>query len=238
MLVRCSFCGKQKIVDNELFSSPVFRCDVCKKLFYDEKIKEPALNPPPVNEREKLSFFIYLGVLFGLGLTIFGLSGVFTDVSDYLFFLIFGLLWTISSILLIWSTYRDKNKRKEHYQKLLKESHQRLSNFSYQEQLIIASNGNNEIASLLKKYNSSHRLDFTIDVDSILHKYELQNIANDINDKTEEEVVKVVDVVEDVFINEEQEPKNEIKLFCRRCGTELLCDSDFCHRCGERVIIK
>ena len=31
---------KQKIVDNELFSSPVFRCDICKKLFYDEKIKE------------------------------------------------------------------------------------------------------------------------------------------------------------------------------------------------------
>lgn len=238
MLVRCSFCGKQKIVDNEFFSSPIFRCDVCKKLFYDEKIKEPALNPPPVNEREKLSFFIYLGVLFGLGFTIFGLSGVFIDGSDYLVFLIFGLLWTIGSILLIWSTYRDKKKREEHYQKLLKESHKRLSNFSYQEQLIVASNGNNEIVSLLKKYNSSHRLDFVIDVDSILHNYELENIADDNNNKIEEKITEVADVVEEVSINEKQETKKEIKLFCRKCGTELLLDSDFCHRCGEKVEIK
>ena len=133
---------------------------------------------------------------------------------------------------------RHETYNEEHYQKLLKESHKRLSNFSYQEQLIVASNGNNEIVSLLKKYNSSHRLDFVIDVDSILHNYELENIADDNNNKIEEKITEVADVVEEVSINEKQETKEEIKLFCRKCGTELLLDSDFCHRCGEKVEIK
>lgn len=238
MLVKCSFCGKQKIVENELFGSPIFRCDVCKKMFYDNKVKEPALNPPPINEREKLSFFIYLGVLFGFGFTVFGLWGVFADGSDYLGFLIFGLLWTIGSIVLIWSTYRDKRKREAHYQKLLKESNQRLSSFVYQEQLIVASNGNDEIVSLLKKYNSSNRLDFIIDVNNILSKYESKNIADDINNQIEEEITTIIHNTEDISVNVEPQQDNKIKLFCRKCGTELLLDSEFCHRCGEKVKIK
>ena len=238
MLVRCSFCGKQKIVDNVLFSSPIFHCDACNKIFYDKKIKEPALSPPPVNEREKLSFFIYLGVLFGFGFTIFGLWGVLAYGSDYLGFLIFGLLWTIGSIFLIWSTYRDKKKREEHYQKLLNESHQRLSKFNYQEQLIVASNGNNEIVTLLKEYNSSHNFDFVIDVDSILHKYELEYTIDNINSENEDEIVDVLDIVEDKPIIKEPQVNEDKKLFCRKCGTELLLDSDFCHRCGKKVEIK
>lgn len=238
MLVRCPLCGKQKIVDNEPFGSPVFRCDTCKKIFYDEKIKEPALNPPPVNEREKLSFFIYSAVPLGLGFTIMGLWSVFTYGLDYLLLLVMGPILTIGSILLIRSTYRDKEKRDEHYQKLLKESHQRLSKFDYQEQLIVASKGNSQIVSLLKKYNSSHCLDFILDVDNILHDYELKNITGDTNDKVEEDLMEIFDAVKEIPIDEEQEVKNDIKLFCRKCGAELLLDSDFCHRCGEKVEVK
>lgn len=181
MIVKCSFCGKQKIVDTELYGTPLVHCDSCKKLFYDNKIKEPALNQPPINEREKLSFFIYEGVFLGLGFTIFGLSGVFTEGTDYLLCLIFGLVWTASSVLLIWSTYRDKNKRNEHYLKLLRDSQQRLSSVDYQEQLIVSSNGNADVVSLLRKYNLSNNLDFILDVDSIIHKYELLNETVDTN---------------------------------------------------------
>lgn len=235
MIVKCSFCGKQKIVDAELYGSPLLHCDSCKKVFYDNKIKEPALNPPPKNEREKLSFFIYFGVLFGLGFTVFGLSGVFSESSDYLVFLILGLIWTVSSILLIWSTYHDKNKRNEHYLKLLKDSKQRLSSVDYQEQLIVASSGNADVVSLLREYNLSNNLDFILDVDIIIHKYELLNETADINENNKQ--------VETDSIAEHDDTKGvpnidmSIKLFCRKCGTELLVDSDFCHRCGEKVII-
>lgn len=236
MIVKCSFCGKQKIVDTELYGTPLVHCDSCKKLFYDNKIKEPALNPPPINEREKLSFFIYLGVFFGLGFTIFSLSGVFTEGTDYLLFLIFGLVWTAGSVLLIWSTYRDKNKRNEHYLKLLRDSQQRLSSVDYQEQLIVASNGNADVVSLLRKYNLSNNLDFILDVDSIIHKYELLNETVDTNENNEQ--VESDNIAEQNDTKEIPNIDMSIKLFCRKCGTELLVDSDFCHRCGEKVIIK
>ena len=238
MLVKCSFCGKQKIVETELYGSPIFHCDKCNKLFYDPKIKEPALSSPPVNEREKLSFLIYLGVPFGFGFTIFGLSGVFTYSSECLIPLILGIVFMFGSILLIWSTYRDKRKRDEHYQALLKESHQRLSKFSYQTQLIVASEGNSTIVSLLKKYNSSHHLDFVLDIDSIFRNYESKNNETNTNEEKQKQTDETVDLVEESTTKEEEKSNDDIKLFCRKCGTELLLDSDFCHRCGEKVSIK
>lgn len=35
-----------------------------------------------------------------------------------------------------------------------------------------------------------------------------------------------------------QEDERSIQLFCRKCGTRLVTDSDFCHRCGAEVVIQ
>ena len=232
MLVKCSFCGKQKIVENELYSSPLFRCEGCGKLFYDNKIKEPALNPPPVNEREKISFLIYLGIPMGLVGTIFGFWGMISYETEFLFMLIFCLLMTVGDCFWIYSSYRDRDKRNEYYQKLLNDSHQRLSKLSYQKQLIVASNGNTDIVSLLEKYNKSHHLDYVLDVEDILHNYEAENIT-----VSEQKKTKAVNVAEGISICEDIQDNTDIKLFCRKCGTELLLDSTFCHRCGKKVEI-
>lgn len=168
MFVKCPFCGKQKNVD-KIFGSPLCRCDVCEKIFYDERIKEPALYPPPVNKMEQLGFFTYSGLFIGAGFLMFGFFGMLAGDMDLLPALFAGLLATAISGYLILSAYRDKNKREECYQKLLKESQQKLSDFSYQKQLIVASNGNEQVVSLLQKYNSSHHADFIIDVDDILN---------------------------------------------------------------------
>lgn len=234
MLVKCSFCGKQKIVNNELYSSPIFHCDACDKLFCDEKIKEPALNPPPKNEKEKISFFIYLGIPIGLGFTIFGLSNVISYGTEYLFLLIFGLLMTAGDCFWIWLAHHEQNKRSEYYQKVLSESHKRLSKLEYQQKLIVACNGNTEIVSLLKNYNSTRGLEYILDVNDILHNYKFEKNTQ----KTIEEKISIPkNNIEDTIINENIENQKN-KLFCRKCGTELLLDSDFCHRCGEKVKIK
>lgn len=237
MIVKCSFCGKQKILDSGLYGSPLLRCGSCNKIFYDNKIKEPALNPPPIIEREKLSIFIYLGVPTGLGIIILALFGVFGEGTDRLLPLLFGLLWMTFFIALIWWTYREKNKRKEHYLKLLKDSHQRLSDFNYQKQLIVASNGNEEVVSCLRKYNLSSNLDFILDVDSIICNYQALNETIDIIDE-EQGGNDTVSIVQQNYSKEILKNDVNIKLFCRKCGTELLVDSDFCHRCGEKVKIK
>lgn len=235
MLVKCSFCGKQKIVENEVYSSPLFHCEMCGKLFYDSKVKEPGLNPPPINKREKIDFLTYVGIPAGLFLLIFGLLGVISDGLEYVWILILGLLMLVCSCFFIFSSYRDKNKRNEHYQKCLNESHQRLSKLSYQEQLVIASNGSDDIVSLLTKYNASHNLDYILDINSILQNYELKNIAKHTDYKQEE---NAIDFDEAIAMNEEIKEANNLKLFCRKCGTYLLLDSNFCHRCGERVKTK
>ena len=168
MILKCPFCGKQNVVNAQLYGSPLFLCNACQRLCYDSTIIEPALYPPPDIEPEKMGFFIYAGIPLGAIIALGALSGE-------LFSLIIGLGLMIGSIALICSAHRDAGKKLNHYRSLLEDSHQRLSKLSYQEQLIVASDGNAEVITRLKEYTSHHNLDFVLDVDSIL-----RNNANNI----------------------------------------------------------
>ena len=55
--------------------------------------------------------------------------------------------------------------------------------------------------------------------------------VNDVSDKT---IVEAVDIVTTEKANSTE--SNEEFIFCRKCRTQLLSDSEFCHKCGcEKV---
>ncbi len=239
MIVKCSYCGKQKIIDNEIYSSPIIQCDYCGKMFYERKIIEPALFPPPKNEKEKLGFFVYSAIPIGLLFFLFGAYLVFFGDSESFFIMITGLIVLIVVGLLILSNNNTKKKRAQHYNKILSESHKRLSDYKYQENLIISSNNDKEIIGLLHNYNSQHNFDFSFS--SIIYPKSSQansvdeSAINENGDKEADNQVIINDRDNIILKDEVENCVNEEKYFCRKCGTELFSDSIFCHRCGEKV---
>ena len=137
MIIKCSRCGHQKIVDLPLYSSPAIKCDACDDYFYEEKFKEAALYPPPVNVKERQSFFIHSGGVLGAIFLLFGVIGAITNAdSSYLGVALIGLLMFGTYVFLIWSTNKEYRKREEIYQKALAESKVRLRSKKYQDLLM------------------------------------------------------------------------------------------------------
>lgn len=98
-----------------------------------------------------------------------------------------------------------------------------------------------------RSYSNTKSID---DVKSNYNENQVKQLMNDVVDDTLRECqdadVKQSDN-QTIYIKETQQQKNEErntviespvqgKLFCRKCGTQLPIDSDFCNRCGEKVI--
>ena len=219
MIIKCSKCGHQKIVDSPLYSSPAIKCDACGDYFYESKFKEAALYPPPVNVKEKQHFFTYCAGVLGILFFLFGVICTITEAdASYLGMALFGLILFATQFFLIWNANKEYRKREETFQKALAESKSRLRSKRYQDLLISCSNSNETVIKLLEQYNSKNNL--TPVDDPIIS--EAASVAPAHLQPQEIEV----------------SPKETVStnnVFCRKCGAKLFDDSVFCHRCGEKT---
>ena len=219
MIIKCSRCGHQKIVDLPLYSSPAIKCDACGDYFYEEKFKEAALYPPPVNVKERHSFFTYSGGVLGAIFLVFGIIGAIAEAdASFLGTALIGLLMFGTFFFLIWSANKEYRKREETYQKALAESKARLRSKKYQDLLIDSSNQNETVIKLLEQYNKRNNLTPSDEAPKI------------------EEAPKPAPVVQPQ-LNETTlaTTQSTVNVFCRKCGAKLFDDSVFCHHCGEKT---
>lgn len=219
MIIKCSRCGHQKIVDMPLYSSPAIKCDACGDYFYEDKFKEAALYPPPVNVKERQSFFIYSGGVLGVIFLLFGIIGAITYAdASYLGSACVGLLMFGTSFFLIWSANKEYRKREETYQKALAESKSRLRSKKYQDLLIDCSNQNSTVIKLLEQYNKRNNLVPIDEEPATLEKPQTPLVAQPQKNDKEPATLPTTDNV-----------------YCRKCGAKLFDDSVFCHRCGTET---
>ncbi len=219
MITKCTRCGHQKIIDSPLYSSPAIKCDACGDYFYENKFKEAALYPPPVNVKEKQHFFTYVAGVVGIFFFLFGIIAAIAeeDVS-YLVMALIGLIFFSTQFYLVWDANKEYRKREEIYQKELAESKSRLRSKRYQDLLISCSDSNETVIRMLEQYNSKNSLT-PID-DSVLLTVETQ---------------KQQPLQPQALEQPQNEEKPVINLFCRKCGAKLFDDNVFCHRCGEKI---
>ena len=222
MIAKCTRCGHQKIVQCSIYSSPAIKCDVCGDYFYENKCKEAALYPPPVNVKEKQHIFTYVAGVAGIFFFLFGIIvAIAAEDASYLIMALIGLIFFSTQFFLVWNAHREYKKREETYQKALADSKARLRSKKYQELLISCSGSNEKLIELLEEYNRRNKL--TIVDDTVLPEME--------NEKQQPLQTQVLDQLQ----NNEELVSN---FFCRKCGTKLFDDSIFCHRCGEKIRIE
>lgn len=224
MIAKCTKCGHQSVVDKPLYDSPVVKCSACGEYFYEKKIIEAALFPPHNINKEKVGFFTYTGALIGAFMFIFGFveKSIENDAS-YLVLSILGLVFLVSYVYIIWKASHTFAKRKEKYNKFLIESKSRLKNKEYQDLLLRSSNHDEHILKLLKEYNSTNNLVFS-NTDNKTTKPKTTHVSAETNKIVAKENTAYEHIVD-----------NTSGLICQNCGTTLIDDSKFCHKCGTTI---
>ena len=221
IVIKCTKCGHQKIVDQPLYSSPIFKCDACGDHFYESKFKEAALYPRPVNVKEKQGCLTYAAVILGAIFVLFGIvMAISEEDASFLIYSLIGLIFFLSQIFLFWNAEKEFKKREQKYEELLNESKKRLQSKKYQDLLILASDSNETIIKLLEKYNSQNHIVPSDDVE--------ENVVPIVHTPEKVEIVEIeTEITKDDYSNQNR--------FCRKCGSKLFDDSVFCHCCGEKI---
>ncbi len=217
MIIKCSKCNHQKIVDNPLYSSPVFKCDNCGNSFYDNRFKEAALYPRPINIREKQNAFFTYGTS-GCGVFLVLLGAILSLLP----LVLIGLFILVGVLLIFLISIYEFRQREATYKKILNESNERLRSRKYQELLLSSSNFDETVINLLEKYNQENSIVFLED----------SREGTKLNPDNSLEKERGVEL----DLNKAKKLKNKkANKFCRKCGSNLFEDSLFCHCCGEKI---
>ena len=242
MFVYCPKCGTITIDDRPELGAPLIECEKCKNTIYNFHVFEPAFSsiPPyeapkgtePLDKRE--NGILITGTVLTLITSIVCL--IAGSISLFIGSLVLSIL-IASPFIFTWAVKMwSRRKYKKQYKTIYSPSINRLNNRQYQEKLIATSDFHPSIIEYISKYNSIYkRLDPPIDVEKL--KKEINERAFKEDSLVPNPIKSKENSQTEAELSDPVSHKRKLEqLFCRKCGSELPFDSDYCYRCGEKVI--
>jgi hypothetical protein len=156
MVIQCPCCGMQRIVPDDLYGKPLFRCGGCGAQYLTDKITEPALGTPARPRSVTQGVLLSLGLLLGVFVLLDGLTALRSCGSDALILVIAGLLFLAGPAAVLAQESRARAGRIAHFREALRQSEERLKDPVYQAALLSANNVTREFRQSLEAFNEAH----------------------------------------------------------------------------------